>query len=65
MNLPQFFFLCLAGWIHRNQQHVFEYLQEEVKVLKEQLGKKPRLQRRKPLYIRAPFPGISESSSAW
>ena len=34
--------LCLAGWIHRNQQHAIEYLQEEVKVLKEQLGKKPR-----------------------
>ena len=42
MNLPQFFLLCLAGWIHRNQQHVIEYLQEEVKVLKEQLGNKPR-----------------------
>ena len=42
MNLPRFFLLCLAGWIHRNQQHVIEYLQEEVKVLREQLRKKPR-----------------------
>jgi hypothetical protein len=32
----------LASWINRNQQNVIEYLQEEVKVLKEQLGKKPR-----------------------
>jgi hypothetical protein len=31
--------ICLAAWINRNQQNVIEYLQEEVKVLKEQLGK--------------------------
>jgi hypothetical protein len=42
MNTLQFMLICLAGWIHRNQQHVIEYLQEEVKVLKEQLGKRPR-----------------------
>ena len=42
MNLLQFFMICLAGWINRNQQNVIEYLQEEVRVLKEQLGKKPR-----------------------
>lgn len=42
VNLLQFFLLCLAGWIHRNQQNVIEYLQEEVKVLRQQLGKKPR-----------------------
>jgi hypothetical protein len=34
--------VCLAGWLNRHQQSVVEYLQEEVKVLKEQLGKKPR-----------------------
>ena len=34
--------ICLAGWINRNQQNDIEYLQEEVKVLKEQLGKRPR-----------------------
>jgi hypothetical protein len=32
----------LAGWISRNQQNVIEYLQEEIEVLKGQLGKKPR-----------------------
>jgi len=26
---------CLAGWVNRHQQHVIEYLQEEVRVLKE------------------------------
>ena len=43
MNQLQFFVICLAGWINRNQQNVIEYLQEEVKILKEQLGKKARL----------------------
>jgi len=33
--------ICLAGWVNRNQQDVIEYLQEEVRVLREQLGKKP------------------------
>ena len=42
VNHFQFFLFCLAGWIKRNQQNVIEYLQEEVKVLREQLGKKPR-----------------------
>ncbi len=38
----QFLLLCLADWIHRNQQSAIEYLQEEVKVLREQWGKRPR-----------------------
>jgi putative transposase len=42
VNPLQLVLLCLAGWLNRNQQLVIEYLQEEVKVLKEQLGKKPR-----------------------
>ena len=42
VNQFQLILLCLAGWINHNQQNVIEYLQEEVKVLKEQLGKKPR-----------------------
>jgi hypothetical protein len=42
VNLLQFFMLSLAGWMNRNQQFAIEYLQAEVKVLKEQLGKKPR-----------------------
>ena len=42
MNHLQLFLICLARWINRNQQYAIEYLQEEVRVLKEQLGKKPR-----------------------
>ncbi len=38
-----FILLCLAGWINREQQAVIEYLQEEVRVLKEVHGKRPRL----------------------
>ena len=30
--------VSLAGWMNRQQQHVIEYLQEEVRVLKEQRG---------------------------
>jgi hypothetical protein len=32
----------LAGWMNHHQQLVIEYLQEEVRVLKEQLGRRPR-----------------------
>ena len=42
MNPFAFFVICVAGWINRNQQEVIEYLQEEVRVLKELLGQKPR-----------------------
>jgi hypothetical protein len=42
VNQFQLILLCLAGWINRHQQNVLEYLQEEVKVLREQLGKKSR-----------------------
>ena len=42
MNAFQLLLVCVAGWLNRNQQNVIEYLREEVKVLKEQLGKKPR-----------------------
>ncbi len=42
MNALQLLLICFAGWLNRNQQNVIEYLQEEVKVLKELLGKKPR-----------------------
>ena len=34
--------ISLAGWMNRNQQDVIAYLQEEIRVLKEQLSKKPR-----------------------
>jgi hypothetical protein len=37
-----FVLVCSAGWINRRQRAVIEYLQEEVRVLQEQLGKRPR-----------------------
>jgi len=42
VNGLQLLLVCLAGWLNRNQQLAIEYLQEEVRVLKEQLGKRPR-----------------------
>jgi putative transposase len=42
MNPFAFMVLCTAGWMNRNQQDVIEYLQEEVRVLQELLGKQPR-----------------------
>ena len=35
MNRWGFLLYCLAGWINRNQLDVIDYLQEEVRVLKE------------------------------
>jgi len=42
VNALPFLLICLAGWLNRNQQSVIEYLQDEVKVMKELLGKRPR-----------------------
>ena len=42
MNPFVFLVIRVAGWMNRNQQGVIEYLQEEIRVLKELLGKKPR-----------------------
>ena len=42
MNPLSFLLMCVAGWMNRHQQVVIEYLQEEIRVLKEQLGKRPR-----------------------
>ena len=42
MNSMSFLLICFAGWMNRRQQAVIEYLQEEVWVLQEQLGKCPR-----------------------
>jgi hypothetical protein len=39
----QFLMLIFAGWVNRHQQDVIEYLQEENRALREQLGGK-RLQ---------------------
>ena len=36
----QLYFLILAGWIHRQQQIVIDYLRTENQVLREKLGKK-------------------------
>lgn len=41
MNPLSFLLVCLGGWMNRHQQVVIEYLQEEVRVLQEQLGKRP------------------------
>ncbi len=42
MNSPQLQFpmLIFTGWVNRGQQDVIEYLQEENRVLREQLGGK-------------------------
>jgi hypothetical protein len=42
VNPFMFMLPCLAGWMNRNQQDLIEYLQEEIRVLTEFLGKKPR-----------------------
>ena len=34
----KFILVAMAGWIHRNQEDVIEYLREENRVLREQLG---------------------------
>src|SRR5713226_1106935 len=38
----QFLLIAVAGWMNRHQQAVIEFLQEENRVLLEQLGGKPR-----------------------
>jgi len=57
--------LCLAGWINPNQQNVIEYLQEEVKLLKEQLGKRPRFneEQRRRLAAKAQRVGLKQLQS--
>ena len=41
---PPIFLVCLlAGWLNREQQKILEYLQEENRILKEQLGGRLRL----------------------
>jgi len=37
-----FLLVSFAGWINHRQQLVIEYRQEEIRVLKEQLGKRRR-----------------------
>ena len=38
----RFLLVCFAGWMNHRQQLIIEYLQEEIRVLQEQLGKRPR-----------------------
>src|ERR1022692_4858425 len=38
----QFLLIAVAGWMSRHQQAVIEYLQEENRILLEQLGGKPK-----------------------
>jgi putative transposase len=38
----QFFLVAVAGWMNRHQQAVIEYLQQENRILLEQLGARPR-----------------------
>ena len=41
LTFPQIFLLsCLAGWLNREQQRVLDYLREENRVHREQLGGK-------------------------
>ena len=41
MNPFTLFLISLAGWMSRIRQDVIQHLQEEIPVLKEQLGKRP------------------------
>ena len=36
----QFLMMIFAGWVNRGQQDVIDYLQEENRVLREQLGRR-------------------------
>ena len=39
VNLPwQLMLIYLAGWLNRHQQAVIDYIKEENRILKEQLG---------------------------
>ena len=43
VHIWHFVLVALAGWINREQQEVIDYLKEESRVLREQLGgKRPR-----------------------
>lgn len=37
----QLLLLMFAGWVNRQQQEIIEYLQEENRILKERLGRRP------------------------
>jgi hypothetical protein len=60
MNPFVFLVICVAGWMDRDHLGVIEYLQEEIRELKELLGKKPRFNDVQPSTrwreSRAPYP---------
>jgi hypothetical protein len=53
VNILQFCLLFLAGQIDGNQQHLIDYLLEEIKVLREQLGRKSRFTDRQRIRLAA------------
>jgi len=66
LNPFQFVVIALAGWIDQRQQNVIEYLREENRVLREQLGER-RLRftddQRRRLAVRARGLGTQTSGS--
>jgi putative transposase len=38
----RFLLVCVAGWMNQRQQLVIEYLRKEIRVLQQQLAKRPR-----------------------
>src|ERR1044071_3729575 len=66
LNPFQFVVLVLAGWMNQRQQNVIEYLREENRVLREQLGER-RLRltddQRRRLAVKAK--GVWPGYSAW
>jgi hypothetical protein len=62
----QFLISILAGWLNRSQQDMIEYLQEENRVLREQLGAKRLLftdRQRRRLAQPRPRRSVAEGSS--
>ena len=37
-NPLSFVIMCLSGWLNQHQQHAIDYLAEENRVLREQIG---------------------------
>ena len=59
LNPLSFLVVSFAGWINQRQQHVIEYLAEENRVLREQIGR-----RRDAIYRRAAAPlGVSSKDA--
>jgi putative transposase len=51
---------CLSGWLNERQQHAIDYLTEENRVLREQLGgRRPRFTDDQRCRLAAPSPNDS------